>query len=135
LPEREEKLAATKITRKESMKPIHDNLKAVRIEDDDTGDLLPLLDYAGQRFSNLVKAVVDTNKGGSITLKVTVRPSTAGALAVKPEVRVIMPKGIPAEALLWPTPDGNLVSEDPRQTKLELRPVQNAPRELKTTTV
>ena len=30
------------------MKPIHDNLKSVRIEDDDTGDLLPLLDYAGQ---------------------------------------------------------------------------------------
>ncbi len=116
------------------MKPIHDNLKAVRIEDDDTGDLLPLLDYAGQRFSDLVKAVVDTNKSGSITLKIIVKPSTAGALAVKPEVRVIMPKGCPTEALLWPTPDGNLVSEDPRQSKLELRPVPGAPRELKTTT-
>ena len=107
------------------MKPIHDNLKAVRIEDDETGDLLPLLDYAGQKFSNLVKAVVDTNKGDTITLKVTVRPSTAGALAVKPEVRVTLPKGAPAEALLWPTPDGNLVAEDPRQNKLELRPIQN----------
>ncbi|WP_287670907.1 hypothetical protein [Accumulibacter sp.] len=100
------------------MKPIHDNLKAVRIEDDETGDLLPLLDYAGQKFSNLVKAVVDTNKGGTITLKVTVRPSTAGALAVKPEVRVTLPKGAPAEALLWPTPDGNLVAEDPGKTSL-----------------
>jgi len=49
-------------TTEEIMKPIHDNLKAVRIEDDETGDLLPLLDYAGQKFSNLVKAVVDTNK-------------------------------------------------------------------------
>lgn len=105
------------------MKPIHDNLKSVRIEDEETGDLLPLLDYAGQRFSKLVKAVVDTNKAGTITLKVTVRPSTAGALAVKPDVRVTMPKGLPAEALLWPTPDGNLVSDDPRQTKLELRQV------------
>lgn len=114
------------------MKPIHDNLKSVRIEDEDTGDLMLLLDYAGQRFSKLVKAVVDTNKAGTITLKVTVRPSTAGALAVKPEVRLAMPKGMPAEALLWPTPDGNLVSEDPRQVKLELRPVQQAPRELKT---
>ena len=43
-----------------------------------------------------------------------------------------MPRGLPAEALLWPTPDGNLVSEDPRQTKLELRPVNLPARELKT---
>lgn len=114
------------------MKPIHDNLKAVRIEDEESGDLMPLLDYAGQRFSKLVKAVVDTNKGGTITLKVTVRPSTAGALAIKPEVRTTMPKGLPAEALLWPTPDGNLVSEDPRQIKIDLRQVNQPPRELKT---
>ena len=105
------------------MKPIQDNLKAVRIEDEETGDLMPLLDYAGQKFSNLVMAVNDTGKAGSITLKVTVRPSTAGAMAVKPEVRVTMPKGLPAEALLWPTPEGNLVAEDPRQEKLELRQV------------
>lgn len=105
------------------MKPIHENLKAVRIEDDQTGDLMPVLDYAGNRFSALIQAVNDTGKPGSITLKVTVRPSTAGAMAVKPEVRVVMPKGLPAEALLWPTADGNLVAEDPRQDKLELRPV------------
>lgn len=106
------------------MKPIQDNLKSVRIEDDETGDLMPVLDYAGDRFSALVRAVVDTGKAGSITLKVTVRPSTAGAMAVKPEVRVTMPKGLPAEALLWPTPEGNLVSDDPRQEKLELRRVE-----------
>lgn len=114
------------------MKPIHDNLKSVRIEDEETGDLLPVLDYAGQKFSNLVKAVVDTNKLGSITLKITVKPSTAGALAVKPEVKCVLPKGMPAEALLWPTPDGNLVAEDPRQSKLELRQVGPASFDVKT---
>lgn len=114
------------------MKPIQDNLKSVRIEDEESGDMIPLLDYAGYRFSQLVKAVVDTNKLGTITLKITVKPSTAGALAIKPEVRTTMPKGLPSEALLWPTPDGNLVSEDPRQTKLELRPVNQPARELKT---
>lgn len=106
------------------MKPIHENLKDVRIEDDETGDLMPVLDYAGQRFSALIKAVSDTRKVGNITLKITVRPSTAGAMAVKPEVRVVLPKGLPAEALLWPTPDGNLVSDDPRQEKIELRSVK-----------
>ena len=116
------------------MKPIHDNLRSVRIEDEETGDLIPVLDYAGERFSKLVKAVVDTNKAGTITLKVTVRPSTEGALAVQPEVRVTMPKGMPAEALLWPTPDGNLVAEDPDdKVELDLRQVQPDARELKTT--
>ena len=105
------------------MRPIHENLRSVRIEDEQTGDTMPVLDYAGQRFSALIQAVGDTGKAGSITLKVTVRPSTAGAMAVKPEVRVVLPKGLPAEALLWPTPEGNLVAEDPSQEKLELRHV------------
>ena len=43
--------------------------------------------WDAERFSKLVKAVVDTNKAGKITLNVTVRPSTAGALAVKPSAR------------------------------------------------
>lgn len=117
------------------MKPIHENLRDVRIEDDDTGDLMPVLDYAGQRFSALIQAVSETGKAGNITLKVTVRPSTAGAMAVKPEVRVTLPKGLPAEALLWPTPDGNLVADDPRQQKLELRAVTSSQiTELKKTT-
>lgn len=85
---------------------------------------MPVLDYAGQRFSALIQAVSDTGKAGNITLKVTVRPSTAGAMAVKPEVSVTMPKGLPAEALLWPTPEGNLVADDTRQQKFELRAVK-----------
>ena len=40
---------------------------------------------------------------------------------------------MPAESLLWPTPDGNLMAEDPRQTKLDLKPIATEPaRELKT---
>jgi hypothetical protein len=40
---------------------------------------------------------------------------------------------MPAESLLWPTPEGNLMAEDPRQAKLELKPVAAEPaRELKT---
>ncbi|MDD2663987.1 MAG: hypothetical protein PHD19_09520 [Dechloromonas sp.] len=42
------------------------------------------------------------------------------------------PKGMPAESLLWPTPEGNLMAEDPRQTTLELKQVAAEPaRELK----
>ena len=66
-----------------------------------------------------------------MTLKIDVKPSTAGALAVKGDVNTKKPKGAPAESLLWATPDGNLVADDPRQTKLEFRVVPEAMRELK----
>lgn len=113
-------------------KPINENIRSVRIENAD-GDLIPVLDEAGQQFSDLINAVVSHNKAGTLTMKISVKPSTAGALAVKAEVKTTKPKGLPPESLLWPTPEGNLIDEDPRQTKLNLSPVMSEPaRELKT---
>lgn len=113
-------------------KPINENLRDVRIENEN-GDLIPLLDHAGEQFADLIKAIVSTNKAGTLTLKVDIKPSTAGAMAVKASVAIKKPKGLPPESLLWPTPEGNLVADDPRQTKLELKPVAAEPsRELKT---
>ncbi len=115
-------------------KPLNENIQHVRIENEQ-GDLLPIMDAAGAKFSELVNAVTANNKAGTLTLKIAVKPSTAGALAVKAEVSITKPKGLPPESLLWATPEGNLMSEDPRQTKLELRDVTPAPaRELKTVT-
>ena len=112
-------------------KPINENLKAVCIATDD-GDLIPVMDRAGALFSELIKAVTENNKAGTLTLKIAVKPSTAGTLAVKAEVTIAKPKGMPAESLLWPTPEGNLIAEDPRQMKLPMRPVIADPaRELK----
>lgn len=113
-------------------KPLNENLQAVRIETDE-GDLIPVMDFAGQKFADLINAVTAHNKAGTLTLKIGIKPSTAGTLAVKAECNVNKPKGMPAESLLWPTPEGNLLAEDPRQTKLELKPVTTEPaRELKT---
>lgn len=112
-------------------KPLNENIQHVRIENEQ-GDLLPIMDAAGAKFSELVNAVAANNKAGTLTLKIAVKPSTAGALAVKAEVSITKPKGLPPESLLWATPEGNLMAEDPRQTKLELRDVTPAPsRELK----
>lgn len=115
-------------------KPINENLRNVRIENE-AGDLVPLLDDAGDKFADLVRAVNATGKAGSLTLKVFIKPSTAGANAVRGEVAIKKPKSLPAESLLWPTPEGNLLAEDPRQTKLDLKSVAPEPaRELKTVT-
>ena len=113
-------------------KPLNENLKAVCIETED-GDLIHVMDLAGAKFSELIKAVADNNKGGTLTMKIAIKPSTAGTLAVKAEVSIVKPKGMPAESLLWPTPEGNLLAEDPRQMKLEIKQVAPEPaRELKT---
>ncbi|MFA7290934.1 MAG: hypothetical protein WC023_01675 [Rhodocyclaceae bacterium] len=113
-------------------KPLPDNLRGVRVENDE-GDLICILDHAGNKFAELIKAVCENNKAGTLTLKIGVKPSTAGALAVKAEVSITKPKGLPPESLLWATPEGNLLAEDPRQTKLDLKPVAAEPvRELKT---
>ena len=113
-------------------KPINENIRDVRIENED-GDLIPVLDHAGEEFGKLINSVVANGKAGSITMKIDIKPSTAGALAVKATVVSKIPKGLPPESLLWPTPEGNLMAEDPRQTKLDLKPVAAEPtRELKT---
>ena len=112
-------------------KPLNENLRDIRIENEH-GDLLPLLDHAGEQFAELVKAIVSTNKAGTLTMKVDIKPSTAGALAVKASVTIKKPKGLPPESLLWATPSGDLMADDPRQTKLELKAVAVEPvRELK----
>lgn len=113
-------------------KPINENIRDVRVENDE-GDLIPILDHAGAKFSELVNAVMANNKAGSLTLKIHIKPSTAGALAVRSEVSTVKPKGMPPESLLWATPEGNLIAEDPRQTKLDLKPLTAEPaRNLKT---
>ncbi len=115
-------------------KPIQENIRSVRIEDEN-GDLVPVLDAAGEQFSDMVKSVVQTGKAGKLTITIDVKPSTAGALAVKAAITAKKPKGLPPESLLWPTPDGNLLAEDPRQTKLDLKPVATEPvRELQAVT-
>jgi len=113
-------------------KPLNENLKSVLIETED-GDLIPVMDVAGTKFSELINAVTANNKAGKLVVKIDIKPSTAGTLAVKAEVSITKPKGAPLESLLWPTPEGNLMAEDPRQAKLELKPVAAEPeRQLKT---
>ena len=104
----------------------------MRIETED-GDLIPCMDAAGLKFSELIQAVSAHGKAGTLTLKIGVKPSTAGALAVKADISITKPKGLPAESLLWATPDGNLTADDPRQVKLDLKSVAAEPaRTLKT---
>lgn len=112
-------------------KPLHLNLNGVSVETDD-GEIMQLLDLAGDKLAELVNAVTSTGKAGSLTLKIDLKPSTAGALAVRGDVKIKKPARLPREALLWATPDGNLLTEDPKQMKMELKQVHAEKAELKT---
>ena len=48
-------------------KPINENLRDVRVENEN-GDLIPLLDHAGEQFADLIKAICANNKAGTLTL-------------------------------------------------------------------
>lgn len=112
-------------------KPLHLNLNGVSVETDE-GEIMQLLDLASEKLTELVNAITSTGKGGSLTMKIELKPSTAGALAVRGEVNIKKPKRMPREALLWATPDGNLMADDPRQIKMELKTVPEQKTELKT---
>ena len=109
-------------------KPIVENLRSVYTDDGEDR----LIDRAAETLADVVKAVGETGKAGKVTITIDVRKATAGALAVKGSVTAKVPKGQAVEALLWPTPEGNLLTEDPAQAKLDLRPVKSAaPAEVK----
>lgn len=93
-----------------------------------------LVDEASEKLSELVKAVDQTGKAGSITIKLSLRKATAGALAVTGAVTLKKPAEQPVEALLFATPEGNLLTEDPRQNKLDLKPVAVESKELREVT-
>jgi hypothetical protein len=82
---------------------------------------------AAEKLADLVKAVDATGKAGSLTLKIAVRKASSMAMAVRGDITAKLPPESPIEALLFPTPDGNLLTDDPRQSKLPLAPVGAAP--------
>lgn len=81
------------------------------------------LNDAGDKLAEIVKAVDISGKPGKLTLTITVRKAMSTALALKGKIAASLPPESPIEALMFPTPEGNLLLEDPRQGKLPLAPV------------
>ena len=84
---------------------------------------------ASELLNELVQACRETNKVGEITLKIKVRPDGAtGQYFLEDQVTSNPPKPERGNTLVFGTPEGNLQREDPRQKKLELRNVDDAPK-------
>lgn len=84
------------------------------------------LGEAGDALQQLVNAVSETGRGGSLTLTLKLKKSARGACAitVQDDIKLTLPKQDARETMMFATPEGNLLTEDPRQSKL---PLQTAP--------
>ncbi|BEU21604.1 hypothetical protein [Paraburkholderia sp. 22B1P] len=86
-----------------------------------------LIDQASDKLAELVNAVDASGKGGTLTLVIAVKKATrGGAMHIAGKVSLKKPAEEPMEAMLFATPEGNLIADDPRQQKLDLKQVPGA---------
>lgn len=85
------------------------------------------IDIASDKMNELVAAVDNSGKQGKITMEITVKKATrSGAMHITGKVKLTKPAEEAMEAMLFATPEGNLVADDPNQQKLELRQIDVA---------
>lgn len=84
-----------------------------------------------EHLAELIKAVRDTGKGGSITLQLKIsmlNQRDENAVKVTPAVSVKTPKLPPYDSVMFSTADGDLLRDDPKQRVLDLREVKKSDR-------
>jgi hypothetical protein len=82
------------------------------------------IDTASDQLAELVTAVDASGKQGHIALTISVRKATrGGAMLITGKIKLTKPAEAPLEAMLFATPEGNLVADDPHQHKLDLKTV------------
>lgn len=86
-------------------------------------------DELSEGLHNLLRAVMETGKGGRVALVIDVKPLGKGderQVIVTDNVSVKMPAAKRAESFFFVDDDGNLTRTDPRQPELPLREVGRA---------
>lgn len=79
-----------------------------------------------EMLCEVVTAVAETGKKGSVTLKINVAPSGDGMVVVTDEVNAKTPEPDRSASLYFYDDYGRLSREDPRQQKLDLRGIRDA---------
>lgn len=113
------------------------SVKGTKLEvDQETGEVRPFVSWLaeqrqgltevelGDALAELTRAVVETGKKGTLTLKVTVKASGDDMVIVGDEITVKAPKADRAISIFFTDETARLQREDPRQGKLNLREVE-----------
>lgn len=81
-----------------------------------------LIDEATEKLRELLLRVDETGKGGTLTLQLKVSKLTrGGAVSIKGKCTTSLPPEAPAEGVFWVSPEGNALTEDPNQQRLDLK--------------
>jgi hypothetical protein len=73
---------------------------------------------------DLTLAVAEERRGGKLVLTITVKPLAKGdGMEVHADVKLAAPAPIPGVSIFYPTPEGQLVRQDPRQQSMELKEI------------
>ena len=84
-------------------------------------------DELSDALHDLVAAVTDEGKAGSLTVTFKVKPMGKGeGLEVSADIKCKPPVKTPGVSIFFATPENALVREDPRQKNLDLREVPPA---------
>lgn len=84
-------------------------------------------------LNKLTEAVTRTNKVGTLTLSIKLKPTNnSGQIEVIDDIKLGMPKETKGTSIMFATPENNLIREDPRQLQIEgLRTVDKETGELR----
>lgn len=81
-----------------------------------------LVQEATDRLAELVNAVTATGKPGKFTLELSLKRVGRGAVTVTDKISVKNPEPqTDNQTLMFPGPEGSLFTEDPAQSKLDLK--------------
>ncbi|UXY13838.1 hypothetical protein N8I74_10940 [Chitiniphilus purpureus] len=90
-----------------------------------------LVEHFGDAIRELNHAITacDDKKGGSITLKINIKPAGrgSGALNVDYDFTIRAPKLPRRSSIMFGTPEGDMLATDPTQRQLDLRQVETTP--------
>jgi hypothetical protein len=86
-----------------------------------------LVDELGDSIRDLNTAIEAAQKGGSITLKIDIKPAGrgSGALEVSYNITTKKPQLAARASIMFGTPEGDLLATDPRQQQLDLKSVSS----------
>lgn len=88
------------------------------------------LDECSEKLASVVRSVDETGKAGRITITLDIKKQN-GALSVLAKVTDKTPEPAPDADLFWPTVEGNLSLDNPNQRRLDLRSVEERPKEVR----
>lgn len=79
-----------------------------------------IVDAAGEELARVVRGVLETDKAGTLTLKLSIKPQGKGdnAVIVSAALTASVPQASLPDALFFADVEGDLLRDDPTQTRM-----------------